>query len=101
MNTLEIGHYWPMSPNATMNALALPVVADDNTDGRSGWEWIRLADGTLFVGFRPMGEGYFMLEGDQSDDYYAAEQAGTIYSIEADVENDYPEEVIAAIRKDV
>lgn len=86
MSRVSIAYMCPAAPEAVSYLLALPI-STPSRDTRSEWLWIRLADGTLILGFFPQGdEGYFGTEVAQSNDWQKAEANGTVGTIQADVE---------------
>lgn len=46
-----LAHRTPTTPDEVSYVLGLPV---DDLDGRSDWEWIALADGSLIFGCFPL-----------------------------------------------
>lgn len=69
-----LGSSWPASIEATKTVMDMPI--DD--DGRSGFVWLRLANGDLILGVWPRGEGYFKMETAVEADYIAAEDNDSI-----------------------
>lgn len=52
---------------ASNESVATVLSADENSeDGRSGWMWVRLANGDLILGVYPQGSTYFATEDDHS-----------------------------------
>jgi len=55
---VHIGYYYKAHPEAVARVLSQPVVGPGEEDGRSAFQWVRLADGTLILGVFPEGVGY-------------------------------------------
>lgn len=79
--TIPLGVAYPASPEHVETVMNMP--ADGSHDTRSGWMWFRLSNGDLILGVWPQGDGYFAVEVGVSDDYSAAEEAGTVNTITA------------------
>lgn len=60
---------FPVQDDMVPTAFLTMSVSDDT---RSGWTWVRLADGDLILGFFPCGGTYEALETVVNDDYQTA-----------------------------
>lgn len=49
---------------ADKESVSLVLGAEESTDGRSPWVWVRLPNGDLILGVFPQGETYFAIEDD-------------------------------------
>jgi hypothetical protein len=56
-----IATVYPASQKSIEQVLTADV---DDSDGRSQFVWVRLANGDLFLGVYPQGETYFAVEAD-------------------------------------
>lgn len=54
--TIDLAWVTPAKPEHAATVMSHP--ADHGHDGRSGWHWIRLRDGTLILGVFPQGDTY-------------------------------------------
>lgn len=66
-------------------------------DGRSGWRWIRLANGDLILGVFPHGDTYFAVEDEVERDYSQAQDGGTLQTTTVD-EPDLNNQGLAVVR---
>lgn len=74
---------------ASRGSVAKVLAADvDSNDGRSEWLWIRLPDGTLFLGVAPQGETYEEVEEDAA--YPADTKAAQTWTAEKRWNNHSP-----------
>ena len=55
----DLAWTWSAPQEAVDMVMAAEPGADD---GRSGWQWLRLANGDLMLGVFPRGETYFAVE---------------------------------------
>jgi hypothetical protein len=81
----RIASFYPASSEGALEVLALPVTGDYS--GRTGWQWITLADGSLAFGCFPHGLGLEMLEDQHIRDHSDANAASEVHMVYADLDH--------------
>lgn len=90
-NELLIATQHPAGDDVVQLVMSKPAYDGANDDdNRSGWQWIRLANGDLILGVYPHGETCFEVEKQIERDYDTASKDNTVsytYLSEADVQD--------------